>query len=102
MYTIRLLQITLYSASCCYVPIYCKRSLDKNERNIEKKRGSRTSIHRRLIPLPLLSPHLTARETQKKNGQKPATALGRQASRKEKYEYGRISVIIETEIVLVI
>lgn len=31
-------EYTLYSATCCYVPIYCKRSLDKNERNIEKKK----------------------------------------------------------------
>lgn len=42
------------------------RSMKMKETLKKKNRGSRTSIHRRLIPLPLLSPHLTARETQRK------------------------------------
>jgi len=66
-------------------PIYCKRSLE-NERNIGKKETREHQYIKRLIPLPLLSFHLTARETEKngRNTQKPATALGRQINRKER------------------
>jgi len=55
-----------YIAHHCYIPIYCKRSLDKKKEILKKKWKSKTLIHQRLLPSPLLSPYLMARETEKK------------------------------------